>query len=243
MAVARSGKALRTHDTRALLLRRVEYGEADLILTMLGESTGRISVLARGARKSRKRFGGVLEPMHTLRVRADERAGADLLVLREAKIETARHRLVTNLDRLDAAGRGLGWVRRASPPSTPEHDVWEAIVDLLSRLDERDDARNARTHLAEFGLRLLVAVGWGLDLERCVRCAKACEPTRSALIDPVRGGLVCRACGGARVRLSADARRRLALASAGGSPALQDDDAVAALDLVERALRAHAGFE
>ncbi|HEY5376881.1 MAG TPA: recombination protein O N-terminal domain-containing protein, partial [Polyangiaceae bacterium] len=69
----------------ALLLRRVEYGESDLVVTLLTDSIGRVSALARGARKSVKRFGGVIEPMHTLRISYDDRAGAELVVLREAK--------------------------------------------------------------------------------------------------------------------------------------------------------------
>ncbi len=47
--------------TEALLLRRVEYGESDLVLTLLTQKVGKVSALARGARKSSKRFGSALE--------------------------------------------------------------------------------------------------------------------------------------------------------------------------------------
>ena len=59
-----AGRAVRaeTERTLAVLLRSVDYGEADRIVTLLTERRGRVSVLARSARKSTKRFLGALEP-------------------------------------------------------------------------------------------------------------------------------------------------------------------------------------
>jgi len=220
---------------RALLLRRVEHGESDLVVSLFTDSLGRISALARAARKSRKRFGGALEAFHTLAVDVDEpRSGGELHHLREATIETPRLHLTADLARMDAAGRALTWVRSAAPPRHAEPDVWRAIIGLLDRLD-RPDAVDVKLVLAEQGLRLLAAFGWALDLERCVRCGKPCEPKQAAMIDPARGGLVCRACGGARLRISGAARARIA------AGALSPEDVDLALDLVERALATHAG--
>jgi DNA repair protein RecO (recombination protein O) len=217
-----------------LLLRRVEHGETDLILSLFTQSLGRVSALARGARKSARRFAGALEPFHTLRIDFDEPTGGDLLHLREAALESPRVTLTSHLDRMDAAGRALGWVRVASPPRTAEPEVWKEITVLLDRLNE-DGRVNPRLVLAEQGLRLLGAFGWGLDLERCVTCGKPCEKGRAAYVDPVRGGLVCRSCGSARMKLSGAARERLATWS------LAPEDVETALDLVERTLKAHAG--
>ena len=47
--------------TSAILLRRVDYGDADLILTMFSEDRGKVSVIAKHAKKSRRRFAGILE--------------------------------------------------------------------------------------------------------------------------------------------------------------------------------------
>jgi DNA repair protein RecO (recombination protein O) len=232
--VKRAGRPHRAHRTLALLLRRVEHGESDLVLSLFTESLGRVSALARAARKSRKRFGGALEPFQTLSVDVDEPVTGELFLLREAGIDTPRVALLSDLARMDAAGRALAWVRTAAPPRTPEPGVWAALTTLLDRLNEPGDV-DARRVLAEQGLALLAAFGWGLDLERCVRCGRPCEPGRPALVDAARGGLVCRACGGARLRLEGAQRARLARGR------LDPTDVDVALDLVERALRAHVG--
>lgn len=238
---ARRAAAART-ETDALVVRKVEYGEADAVVTLFTERLGKVSALARGAKRSSKRFGGALDPMHTVHVALDERAGADLATLLEAHVVRARFRLASDLDRLDAAGQALRWVRSGSPPRTPEPAVWAEIGALLDRLDDPSDSLPARTHLAATGLRLLAAFGWGLDFGACVRCGKPCDEGRSAYVDAAAGGLVCRACGGGRRRLDADARARLVAASSGRDGVLVAEDAAVALALVDEALMAHAGL-
>jgi DNA repair protein RecO (recombination protein O) len=229
------------HTTRALLLKRVEYGDADLVLTLFTEKLGRVSALARSARRSQRRFGSSLEPLHTLEVRLEDRPKNELSLLREARIVTPRSALTTSLERMRAAGRALGWVRKAAPAHTPEPELFAALEALLDELGA-PDAVEADRALAASGLYLLSALGWGLDFERCVRCGKPCPHESTALVDPARGGLVCRSCGGARKRLDPALRERLGRAAASGDPrALEPGDAEIALSLVEDVLEAHAG--
>jgi DNA repair protein RecO (recombination protein O) len=243
VAVARTRAQESLHATRALLVKRVEYGEADLVLTLFTERYGRVSALARGARKSSRRFAGALEPMHTLEVRLEERPERELFGLREARIATPRRALTSELARMEAAGKALGWLRRAAPARTPEPELWLAIESLLDRLAETGSV-DANRVLAAAGFRMLAMLGWGLDLERCVSCGKPCPQGQAGLVDATRGGLVCRSCGGARQRLDGPRRQRLARAGVTGDPqAIDADDAEAALDLVEQVLRAHAGMD
>jgi len=157
-----------------------------------------------------------------------------LFLLRDATIATMHAALTSDLGRMDAAGRALSWVRTAAPPRTEEPAVWAALERLMDRLDAAEPT-NPHLVLAEEGLKLLAAFGWGLELGVCVRCGRPCEPGRAAMIDAERGGLVCRSCGGARFKLNGAARARLAAGT------LLPEDVALTLDLVERALRTHVG--
>ena len=236
-------RTTRAHVTQALLLRRVNLGEADLVLHFLTETTGRVAALARAARKSQKRFGGALEPFHTLRVGLEERHGSELMMLHEAAIATARSRIVSDLDRMQAAGRVLAWVRRATPPHVREAAIWSTIVSFLDVLESGGIELHVDKEVARTGLQLLAACGWGLELEQCVVCAKRCDSSRTAFVDAPRGGLVCRSCGGTGPRISGAQRARLRVAAAGGAQSLQPADTSIALSIVEAALHAHLGFE
>jgi DNA repair protein RecO (recombination protein O) len=229
------GSRLRTD---ALLVRKVPFGDADVMVTFFTEARGILSAIARSARRSARRFPA-LEPMHLLRVGLEERPGEELAVLSEAALSRPRLGLTADLDKLDAAGQALRWVRRALPPHTPEPELWVEINALLDDLDQPTTSPPPRARLAAMGLRLLSTIGWGLDLERCVRCGKPCDPSASACVDAAVGGLVCRACGGARITLRDGRRARLQRALQGDNGALDLDDATVAIDLVTAALDAH----
>jgi len=231
---------VRRIESEALVVRTVELGEADVIATLITREAGKLSVIARGARKGSRRIGGALEPMHTIAVLLEDK-GQELLTLKESRIVRTRSAVVANLDALDAAGVALRWARHLFPPRTPEPEGWCILVGLLDALDRAESA--PRKELARAGLALLAAVGYALDLSRCVVCGRECPEGKPACIDPARGGLVCRSCGGAGTVLSPDVRRA-ANAIAQGLPCEPaPDDAEVLLRVVDRAMAAHAGFE
>jgi DNA repair protein RecO (recombination protein O) len=222
----------------ALLLRAVPVGEADLVLTLFTRSRGVLAAAARSARKSARRFGA-LEPIHELMVDVELREGSEVGRLVESRIERARPRATATLERLDAAGRILRWLRRGSPAGVPEVAAWDAVSRALDALDDVA-AVDAAAVLAGTGLVLLETLGWGLDLERCVACGRPCPDGAPAMIDPSRGGLMCRACGGARRTLSAAVRAELLAARREGpTSALGEAARLAALDLVDAVLEEH----
>ncbi len=230
-------------ESEALVVRIVEVGEADVIATLVTEQVGKVSAVVRGARKGSRRLGGALEPVHTIAVFLEDK-GVELTTLKEARIVRTRAAVVARLEALDAAGIALRWARHTFPPRTPEPEGWRVLTELLDVLE--DDAAPPRTELARAGLRLLAAVGYAMDFERCVSCGRACPEASAAYADPARGGLVCRACGGAGTVLPADVRTaaRWLSSSVPGAPLeATAEQAEAVLRLVDRAMAAHAGFE
>jgi DNA repair protein RecO (recombination protein O) len=229
----------------ALVLRVVPYGEADAIVTLFTDELGKISAVGRSARKSARRFAAALEPLHGIRATVIEKSHSELYSLREAAVTVPRTHILRSLERMEAAGKALRWVRAGSPQRTPELNVLGELDHLLDRLNDADDALSPAAHLAGAGLRLLKHFGYGLELGHCVRCFRPCDPVRPAFVDAGAGGLICQACGGGHSPthhlLSAATRTRLAAAAAGSDAALQDADAELAQKLVDEALAAHAG--
>jgi DNA repair protein RecO (recombination protein O) len=225
----------------------VPYGESDAVVTLFTEVLGKVAAMARGARKSKRRFSAALEPMHTVQVTLDERPAVELYGLREAVVVTPRTHILADLDRMNAAGKALRWARGGSPNRTREEDVWVELETLLDRLDDPRDPLPPETHLAASGLRLLRHFGYGLELDACVRCGRACDPGRSAYIDPIAGGLICTSCGGGHSPhhhlVDAATRARLSAAAAGRDAALVPVDTAVASRLVDEALAGHAGLD
>ncbi|HTB77455.1 MAG TPA: DNA repair protein RecO [Polyangiaceae bacterium] len=230
-------------ESQALVVRTVEFGESDIIATLITEDAGKVGAVVRGARKGSRRVGGALEPVHTIAVLLEDK-GAELTTLKESRIVRLRSGVVSSLDALEAAGAALRWARHLFPPRHPEPAGWAVLVDLLDELDVADIAPAApRRELARAGLAMLAAVGYALELEQCAVCGRPCPEGRPACVDPARGGLVCRACGGAPSVLSPAHREAARALASGRSSEVTDAGAEAVLALVDRAMAAHAGFE
>jgi len=211
------------------------------MLLFFTKELGKITAIARGAQRSRRRFGGALEPMHTLALELSGGSG-DKFQLSSAIVDRPRIKLTSNLERLEVAARALTWVRKGALERDPEPLVWQLTSELLDRLNA-DHAVDAQWSLAAAGLNLLVAWGWALELDACVRCGRQCPDGKPAYVDASRGGLVCTACGGARTRLDAEQRARVSQASRGDWDALLPEDTSLVLQLTEAALHAHADIQ
>jgi DNA repair protein RecO len=126
----RARATVTTLTTDGLVLRRIDLGEADSIFWVFTEQLGRVNVVARSARRAKSSAAGILEPLHTYRLRLEERAGQDLLVLKEAQMSRPRPGFLSELDAITLAARYLGWLRDALPSHCPEPEVWRASLSL-----------------------------------------------------------------------------------------------------------------
>lgn len=186
-----------TVRTPALVLRRVDYGEADRIVTLLTESHGKIAVLARGARRSKQRFGASLEPFGVLEAGLSLGRGS-LATLKEASPLRAFPALLASLPAMTAAGRAIEKTRELSPERTPDARLFHTHVEFFDTLDagaEPDELVMA------FELRVLSLLGMPPRLDGCARCGKR-RGTRPGTFAASMGGLLCQACGGGSLLLS-----------------------------------------
>lgn len=183
--------------SEAILLRRTDYGDADRVVMLLTAERGRVSLLARSARSSRKRFGAALEPFQVIEVAFAEGPG-ELGTLREARVLRAFASLTADLTRMTVAGEAIERLRGVLPEHHPEPRALTALADLFTLLDE---GRDVETAAVRFELRALAVLGHAPLLTACVACGRPLEPGRTALFSGGRGGVVCRACGGGPISL------------------------------------------
>lgn len=199
----------RTQFTDALLLRAVDYGEADRIVTLLTRELGKVAVIARGARRSRRRFGAALEPYAVIRAEVGLGRG-EVGRLAQAQIARAFPGILRDLKKIEYAGQALELVRDATPVREPDERVLEAAVQMLEALDAADEAREEM--LIAFHMRLLALVGFAADVDNCGHCGRRAPEGQAGTFDPALGALSCRSCGGGPMRLGGALRARLARA-------------------------------
>ena len=174
----------------AIILRHINYGEADRIVTFFTPDLGRRKGFARGARKSRKRFGPGLELFAQVRMHWTAPKSGELLSLREVDLVDLRTGLRNDLDAMALAGYGCELVEEliGDDPAHPEtYHLLRAFLDHLATNGYTAESRML------FELRLLNHVGYVPHLLHCSECDNEL-PDEGVAFDAGRGGSLCADC-------------------------------------------------
>jgi DNA repair protein RecO (recombination protein O) len=237
--------------SEALVLRAVDFGESDLVVHLLLPGSGRLAVIAKGARRSTRRFPGVLDLFNHLRVEVERSRRGALARLEHARLVDAFVGLRADARRFALGCFLLELLDRLAPEGAAPRDAARLFAFAIDALAALEGARPDRRTHALLELRALAALGLRPELRRCVRCGREIEGARAIPFHVPEGGPVCAACtragdAGVPVHLGTlralehgaslplDRIDRLAL-----SPAALDE----ALRLLDRFQRFHVGVE
>jgi DNA repair protein RecO (recombination protein O) len=216
--------------TEAIVLRSIRYGEADRILHLYTPNRGRVAAIAKGARRSKSRFGARLEPFFHVRLVLREGRG-ELYSVTGADTIAPNAAIRDHAATLDAAARACDAVARLFETDEPHPEVFRLLVNELALLGADPTQGRAGNGLA-FRLKLLLAAGIVPQLAACAACG---EQEHLNGFSPAAGGVVCSSCEGAAFALDADSYAFLVTAL--GQPLAQAPDcSERALRQVERAI-------
>jgi DNA repair protein RecO (recombination protein O) len=209
--------------TDAIVLHAFDYLETSRILRLLTREAGVQSVLARGARNSRKRFGGALDLFAEGEVEMQLKPGRDLHTLSTFDARVGRGALGESLPRFTAAAALAECVLRVvHDESAP------AVYDVVSAgLDKIAAASGAAAGAAGMGTLwgLVAAVGFAPTIDACANCHAVVSADEDASFSNVAGGVLCHRCSAfaAGRRLPSTARDAIRLWLVGGVVALDSD--------------------
>ena len=180
-------------STTAIVLRKISYGDADIILSLLTETKGKISVIAKNAKKSVKRFGGALDLFSCIRIIANPSRSKDLLFLQEASLVHPYDHIRTDIHMTAYASYWteivLLWVE--------EQDKQSSIYHLLEFALENLDKGHIHYDLMSiiFQIRFLVLTGFKPNLQTCGICQKSLDHINGMTVfDISKGCIICKTC-------------------------------------------------
>lgn len=216
--------------TEAIVLRSIRYGEADRILHLYTPRHGRLGAIAKGARRSRSRFGARLEPFFQIRLVLHDGRG-DLFTVTGADTVAAHPGIRDHAVTLDAAARACDAVARLFETPDPHPEVFRLLANKLALLSSSAAHGRPANGLA-FRLKLLLAAGIVPHLGACAACG---ESERLHGFSAAAGGVVCSSCESGAFPLGEESYRFLV--GALGRPLAQAPDASEhALRQAERAI-------
>lgn len=178
----------------ATILQAFPYSETSKILRLLTARHGVQSVIAKGARRPRSRFGGILEPFTDGTATFYLRDTRDLHTLRDFELERPRQRLGRDLVRFGAASLLAEIVLRTSS-GQESSALFHGLRRGLSELEGVATERVEDTALGH-AWALVTILGFAPALEHCVHCGSTLPAERDLFFDYGAGGVLCGECGG-----------------------------------------------
>jgi DNA repair protein RecO (recombination protein O) len=153
------------YNTSAVVLRRIHFGETDNILTLYSKEHGRISAIAKGARKAISRLSGATDPLTCSRFALA--TGHNLQVVVQAEMLYSFHGLHQSVERL-AHGQYFAEVLSVFTAEEDAHpELYRLLVRALRLLEKVPDIESIARW---YELRLLREIGYGPDLTECAIC-------------------------------------------------------------------------
>jgi DNA repair protein RecO (recombination protein O) len=174
------------HHGEAIVLRTWPFHEADLLVSLFTRDQGKVKGVARHAMKSRKRFGGALEPATQVRAQYTERPKQDLVRLDQFEILWSP--LTAPIETLRLAGLQLVTevLEEAMPDQAPEDNIYRLAITVLTSLR----SENVYLPITYFCLWMNRLMGWMPELGHCVACGLDLR-AQTVYWSPTADGVTC----------------------------------------------------
>lgn len=175
------------HRAEAVVLRTWPIREADLLVSLFTREGGKLHGVAKAGAKSRRRFGGALEPM--THVIADYAVRPSQELVRLESFEILHSPLAEPADYERAAA--LAFYAEVLDEMLPDGDAQDATFRLLLHVLEQTRVGRIWMPVTYFALWMVRLMGWMPDLRRCTVCRCAFEAEQPAWWQPHTDGLLC----------------------------------------------------
>jgi DNA repair protein RecO (recombination protein O) len=197
---------LSSEKSIAIVLRVVEFSETSCVVTLFSREFGKISALAKGARRPKSPFEAALDLLAVCRIVFLHKATDALDLLTEAKLERRFRAAGRDLSRLYAGYYIAELLRELTDEGDPHPQLYDAADRALAALDGEVDA--AAVVLC-FELGALRVLGHLPALADCAACGGELEHGDRVPFGMLAGGALCARCRAGQRQVVSISRRAL----------------------------------
>lgn len=184
-----------TKNSRAIVINRSDYRESDSLLVVYTKDFGKLSLVARGAKKLNSKLSGHLEPLNSVDILIIKGRGFDYIG--SALVRQSFLNLKEDLNKLYYAGLALRNFNFLVRDNQPDEDLFYLLERFLEVLDsyppDELSKENGELLYIFFALKLLAELGYNPEMYECLSC-------REKIVAGVNyfnlknGGLICGNC-------------------------------------------------
>ena len=181
--------ALVTDD--AVTLAVSDYSETSQVVTLFTRHNGKVSAMAKGAKRPKNRLGGPVDRLQCVQAVFSVRSHGGLGQLAECSVADPLEGLRRDLKAFYAGSYAAELVRMGTEELDPHPGLFEILRATLRRLSR---GQTSAILVYRFEVRFLAALGVMPQLGACVSCGRDRAAGQVGLFSAAAGGLVCRRC-------------------------------------------------
>jgi len=176
------------------VLRKVDFGDYDLVITFFTLKEGKITAIAKSAKKSTKRFAGILELFSVLNVVYSTGRRKGLPVLQEATLKYPFSSIRTSMLKTAYASYWAQLINEWMESGQKQVEIYELFQYMLRKLDSCQTSEAALSIL--FQMKFITLSGLAPNLGQCSVCHIEVEKLKETRVqfDFAKGGILCDGC-------------------------------------------------
>ncbi|MFH1083371.1 MAG: DNA repair protein RecO [Pseudomonadota bacterium] len=180
-----------THISPAIVMRTWEFGETDLMISFFTADKGRLKGVAKGARKSRRRFANCLDVFCLSSLEYELKRGGELYFLHSGKLVHGFPGLRSDFSSLSLASYMIELTEILFPPSVADKEMFELLKRAFVTLNE---SRRVDILRVLFEAKAMTLGGYKINFEKCCKCGRDYVGEGRAVFKQSKGGIACLKC-------------------------------------------------
>jgi DNA repair protein RecO (recombination protein O) len=179
------------YKASAFVLRFIDYGDSDRIVTFYTDKSGKLKGIAKGARRSKRRFLNAIEPFCHSTILYSRRSKEGLALIENCDVINHYPGIREDLERTMVASCFIELIDQFTIEGRKVPGLFKLLEDFLGLIERGNGIEET---LQFFELRLLKVAGYEPVLERCVKCGTPLEEMETPFFCPSDGGIKCSLC-------------------------------------------------
>ncbi len=180
------------HKTHAVVCQVKPHREYDKRVTLLTSDHGKLTAIAPRAKSSHRRFGAGLELLTFISISYTTKPHSSLAILQEVSIQKSFLKLKQSLSKIAYASYFVELLSEVMRDDEPAPHLFHFLISFLNALEK---SKHEELLCRLFEARLLPKIGYGPELQHCVKCKTELQSLKdSILFSDEMGGILCSTC-------------------------------------------------
>jgi DNA repair protein RecO (recombination protein O) len=156
--------------TEAVVLSKMNYGDSSSIASLFTEHLGKISVIVKGARSPKSKYGRFVDPLNYLSVVLYKKESREIQLLSGADIIEHFPAIKNDISKSAYAFAVAELVKNLLADHEVSRKIFKAIIKILSRLNSGEE--KPEITFGRFFMFFLKEIGYGVQIDNCAVCGR-----------------------------------------------------------------------